>query len=98
MYGVTGEVTEEVKTATESLQKNSQISTWIHISGGGERTPEVKKLEATSGEESPLLSIKKQADDFYQELKDGKHKYRRLSVFPPVTSQQFAFFLASTGY
>lgn len=78
MYGVTGEVTEEVKTAATTLQKNSRISTWIHISGGGTKAPEVKKLEAASGDESPLFGIKKQADEFYQELKDGKHKYRRL--------------------
>lgn len=79
MYGVTGEVTDEVKKAVSSIQKNSRITTWIHISGGGNKLAETKRIDAGPQDEgSPLFEIKKQADNFYQELKDGKHKYRRL--------------------
>jgi hypothetical protein len=79
MYGVTGEVTEEVKNAVSSIQKSSRTTIWIHISGGGNKLAETRRFDAgPEDDDSPLFKIKKQADDFYQELKDGKHKYRRL--------------------
>lgn len=79
MYGVTGKVTNEVKKAVENISKNSSTRVWIHISGGG-----TKLLSTESNSSEPddsgaqLLEIKKQADQFYQELKEGKHRYRRL--------------------
>ncbi|KAH1785927.1 hypothetical protein KXX36_007676 [Aspergillus fumigatus] len=87
MYGVTGEVTEEVKHAVSSIQKNSRITIWIHISGGGTKLGETKRIDSgPDDEDSPLFKIKKEADNFYQELKDGKHKYRRFGVLWKYTN------------
>ncbi|KAE8141503.1 hypothetical protein BDV38DRAFT_278858 [Aspergillus pseudotamarii] len=87
MYGATGEVTEEVKNAVSSIQKNSRTTIWIHISGGGNKLAATKRIDATPEDgDSPLFEIKKQADNFYQEVKDGKHKYRRFGVLWKYTN------------
>lgn len=47
--------------------------------GGGTKLGETKRIDSgPDDEDSPLFKIKEEADNFYQELKDGKHKYRRL--------------------
>jgi hypothetical protein len=94
MYGTTGKVTEEVQQAIESLQKNARVRVWTHLSGGGDSSDAVKTYAAdnpdSDSKDSPLLAIKTAADEFYKELKEGKHRYRRLFVSIP-------FFLQSTS-
>ena len=82
MYGTTGTVTEEVKQAVESLSKNARTKVWTHISGGGGRSGNEAQLHSAESSDagSLLLAIKKEADEFYKELKEGKHRYRRLYV------------------
>lgn len=77
MYGVAGSVTEEVKKAVETINKHSRVTVWIHTSGGGGRAG-VIHAEPHDGDDSPLLAIKEGADNFYEELREGKHRYRRL--------------------
>ncbi|GJP95178.1 hypothetical protein AnigIFM59636_001955 [Aspergillus niger] len=78
MYGVTGSVTNEVRSAVETINRHSRVTVWIHTSGGGGRSG-VIHAEPHDGEDSPLFAIKEGADDFYQELREGKHRYRRLA-------------------
>jgi hypothetical protein len=81
MYGTTGKVTEEVKQAVDSLRKNARVKVWTHVSGGGGSSDVVETCAAEDPDGgSQLLAIKKEADEFYKELKDGKHRYRRLCV------------------
>lgn len=81
MYGTTGKVTEEVKQAVNSLQKNARIKVWTHISGSGGSSNVTETSAADDSDSgSQLLAIKKEADQFYKELKDGKQRYRRLCV------------------
>jgi hypothetical protein len=81
MYGTTGKVTEEVKQAVESLRKNARVKVSTHISGGG-GSNDIVETSATEDPDggSQLLAIKREADEFYKELKAGKHRYRRLCV------------------
>ncbi|GLA52056.1 hypothetical protein AnigIFM63604_008684 [Aspergillus niger] len=78
MYGVTGSVTNEVRSAVETINRHSRVTVWIHTSGGGGRSG-VIHAEPHDGEDSPLFAIKEGADNFYQELREGKHRYRRLA-------------------
>ncbi|OQE46824.1 hypothetical protein PENCOP_c001G05888 [Penicillium coprophilum] len=87
MYGTTGKVTEEVKQAVESLRKNASVKVWTHISGGGGSSDVVEAFATEDPDSgSQLLAIKKEADEFYKELKDGKHRYRRFAVLWPYTN------------
>ncbi|KAJ5096143.1 hypothetical protein NUU61_005499 [Penicillium alfredii] len=87
MYGTTGKVTEEVKQALESLKKNAHVKVWTHLSGGGNRSDVVETCAAEEPDGgSQLLAVKKEADEFYKELKDGKHRYRRSAVLSPYTN------------
>ncbi|KAJ5162792.1 uncharacterized protein N7500_004622 [Penicillium coprophilum] len=87
MYGTTGKVTEEVKQAVESLRKNARVKVWTHISGGGGSSDVVETFATEDPDSgSQLLAIKKEADEFYKELKDGKHRYRRFAVLWPYTN------------
>ncbi|KAI2832362.1 hypothetical protein CBS133816_1449 [Aspergillus niger] len=79
MYGVTGSVTNEVRSAVETINRHSRVTVWIHTSGGGGRSG-VIHAEPHDGEDSPLFAIKEGADDFYQELREGKHRYRRFAL------------------
>ncbi|KAI2845274.1 hypothetical protein CBS63078_6666 [Aspergillus niger] len=79
MYGVTGSVTNEVRSAVEAINRHSRVTVWIHTSGGGGRSG-VIHAEPHDGEDSPLFAIKEGADDFYQELREGKHRYRRFAL------------------
>ncbi|RAL08229.1 uncharacterized protein BO97DRAFT_408450 [Aspergillus homomorphus CBS 101889] len=85
MYGATGKVTEEVKTAVQHINKNSRTRVRMHVSGGGGTT--LFSAESDSDESgSQLYEIKKQADNFYQELKEGKHRYRRFAILWKYTN------------
>lgn len=76
MYGATGEVTNEVKTAMATLQKHSEVRIVIHESTGASRDgPAVSKTESAG---SDLLAIKARADKFYDDAGAGKHNYIRL--------------------
>ncbi|KAJ5180526.1 hypothetical protein N7492_003736 [Penicillium capsulatum] len=90
MYGTTGKVTEEVKQAVESLQKNARVRVWTHLSGGGGSSDAIETYAAddpdSGSKDSPLLAIKTAADEFYKELKEGKHRYRRFAVLWPYTN------------
>ncbi|KAE8132755.1 hypothetical protein BDV38DRAFT_260398 [Aspergillus pseudotamarii] len=79
MYGVTGSVTNEVRSAVETINKHSRVTVWIHTSGGGGRAG-VIHAEPHDGDDSPLFAIKEGADNFYQELREGKHRYRRFAL------------------
>ncbi|PYH74372.1 uncharacterized protein BO88DRAFT_459755 [Aspergillus vadensis CBS 113365] len=79
MYGVTGSVTNEVRSAVETINRHSRVTVWIHTSGGGGRSG-VIHAEPHDGEDSPLFAIKEGADNFYQELREGKHRYRRFAL------------------
>ncbi|GKZ37585.1 hypothetical protein AbraIFM66950_009199 [Aspergillus brasiliensis] len=79
MYGVTGSVTNEVRSAVETINRHSRVTVWIHTSGGGGRAG-VIHAEPHDGEDSPLFAIKEGADNFYQELREGKHRYRRFAL------------------
>lgn len=74
MYGVTGEVTNEVKTAVESIQKNSEVQIVIHESTGTSQGVATR----TESAGSDLLSIKTRADKFYDDASAGIHNYIRL--------------------
>ncbi|KAE8410644.1 hypothetical protein BDV36DRAFT_302580 [Aspergillus pseudocaelatus] len=79
MYGVTGSVTNEVRSAVETINKHSRVTVWIHTSGGGGRAG-VIHAEPHDGDDSPLFAIKEGADNFHQELREGKHRYRRFAL------------------
>ncbi|GKZ22551.1 hypothetical protein AbraIFM66951_006465 [Aspergillus brasiliensis] len=85
MYGVAGSVTEEVKKAVETINKHSRVTVWIHTSGGGGRAG-VIHAEPHDGDDSPLLAIKEGADNFYEELREGKHRYRRFALLWKYTN------------
>lgn len=79
MYGVTGEVTQEVKNAVEKINSLSTVKIVINETsatnhGNGVR---VKETFATD-----LLAVKDMADEFYKAVDAGRHNYIRLWVVP----------------
>ncbi|KAH7908730.1 hypothetical protein BJ138DRAFT_1157028 [Hygrophoropsis aurantiaca] len=74
MYGGTGEVSESVKSAIESIVKKSEIRIVKRQSGGGGTA---LSAPAAAGDNT-LMSIKAEADQFYQDA--DKHKYLRYAI------------------
>jgi TusA-related sulfurtransferase len=75
MYGASGEASVEVKTAIQSVQKNSVIRIVIRESTSSS-TNDVPKVKATTS--TDLLDVKERADKFYDDAKTGSHNYIRL--------------------
>ncbi|OJZ79684.1 hypothetical protein ASPFODRAFT_54808 [Aspergillus luchuensis CBS 106.47] len=87
MYGVTGEVTEEVKNAVSSIQKNSRTTVWIHIFGGGKKLVESKRIDSgPEDDDSPLFKIKEQAEAFYNNLQKDVDNYSLYGVLWKYTN------------
>lgn len=74
MYGVTGEVTQEVKNAVEKLNRLSTIKIVINETSG----TSAKGMHIKETMTSDLLAIKTMADAFYKAADEGKHNYIRL--------------------
>jgi hypothetical protein len=74
MFGATDEVTEEVKTAVDRINKHAKTESSIIIRGGS-------NLPAETRRNSSLYEIQKMAKDFFDEAREGKHKYRLSWVF-----------------
>ena len=74
MYGATGEISTEVKTAIETLEKKSHITINKIQYGGGARP---KVFASQSGSASELEALKNEADKFYAELEEEKHNYKQ---------------------
>lgn len=78
MYGVTGEVSNEVKDAVSFLQKNSEVRIVIHESTGGssQGLPQTA-TETIEPQNSDMLAIKERADKFYNDAVAGQHNFIR---------------------
>ena len=74
MYGVTGTVTNEVRTAVQTIQRNSRVRIIIHESSGSPRGA----VTTTEDAGSDLFAIKDRADKFYDDAGRGVHNYIRL--------------------
>ncbi|KAI9647792.1 hypothetical protein NHQ30_004180 [Ciborinia camelliae] len=82
MYGVTGEVTQEVKNAVEKLNRLSTIRIVINeTSGTSSRGMHIKETLTTD-----LLAVKTLADAFYAAANSGVHNYIRFALLSPYTS------------
>ncbi|GKZ55827.1 hypothetical protein AnigIFM49718_000993 [Aspergillus niger] len=87
MYGATGEVTEEVKSAVSTIQKNSRTTVWIHIFGGGKKHFESKRIDSgPEDDDSPLFKIKEQAEAFYKDLQNDVDNYSLYGVLWKYTN------------
>ncbi|QSZ36822.1 hypothetical protein DSL72_006705 [Monilinia vaccinii-corymbosi] len=76
MYGVTGEVTQEVKNAVENLKRLSTIRIIINeTSSTNSRGVHIKETRT-----SDLLAVKALADAFYKDVNEGRHNYRRFAL------------------
>ncbi|KAK6592006.1 hypothetical protein H4I96_11866 [Botrytis cinerea] len=83
MYGVTGEVTQEVKNAVEKINSLSTVKIVINETsatnhGNGVR---VKETFATD-----LLAVKDMADEFYKAVDAGRHNYIRFALLGQYTT------------
>ncbi|CCM04548.1 uncharacterized protein FIBRA_06729 [Fibroporia radiculosa] len=92
MYGTSGEVSQEVERAIETLKQNSTIRISINETSGGKR-------KDTPGEED-LKSIKQLADEFYKNAE--QHHYVRWAILEKYVNipnfknafQPFDYFVA----
>lgn len=73
MYGFEGEVSTEVKTAVETLQKHSEIEVHYTQSGGGS----FRKVPKDGGK-SQFEALRDLGNEFAEEAKHNKHNYIRL--------------------
>ncbi|CCM04536.1 uncharacterized protein FIBRA_06717 [Fibroporia radiculosa] len=92
MYGVNGEISQEVERAIETLKQNSTIRISINETSGGKRRD-------TPGDED-LKSIKQLADEFYKNAE--QHHYVRWAILEKYVNipdfknafQPFDYFVA----
>ncbi|RAL59047.1 hypothetical protein DID88_009075 [Monilinia fructigena] len=82
MYGVTGEVTQEVKNAVETLNRLSTIRIVINeTSGTNSSGIRIKETLTTD-----LLAVKTMADAFYKAADEGRHNYIRFALLSKYTT------------
>ncbi|PKX88450.1 uncharacterized protein P174DRAFT_426047 [Aspergillus novofumigatus IBT 16806] len=86
MYGADIGVDEEMRKAVENIEKHAEVKCSIHQEGGT-RFRRKGSVTDDGSESSDFLYIKKQADKFYEEAKQGQHKYRRLQVSSALLQQ-----------
>lgn len=82
MYGVTGEVTQEVRKAVETLNRLSTIRIVINETSGTNSTG--IRIEETLT--TDLLAVKTMADAFYKAAEEGRHNYIRFALLSKYTA------------
>lgn len=82
MYGVTGEVNQEVKNAVATLNRLSTIRIVINETSGTKSGGlRVKETLTTD-----LLAVKALADAFYKAADEGRHNYIRFALLSKYTT------------
>ncbi|TGO07349.1 hypothetical protein BTUL_0289g00010 [Botrytis tulipae] len=83
MYGVTGEVTQEVKNAVDKINKLSTVKIVINETSATNNGNSVRVKETFA---TDLLAVKNMADEFYKAVDAGKHNYIRFALLGQYTT------------
>ncbi|PHH80478.1 hypothetical protein CDD82_1708 [Ophiocordyceps australis] len=81
MYGVDVKVTQEMKTATDKICKNSEVRIYIHYVGA---PPGYQAQAQVLDDDNPLVQLKAQADKFLADAKD--HDWQRYAILEKYTN------------
>ncbi|EMR85452.1 hypothetical protein BcDW1_5913 [Botrytis cinerea BcDW1] len=83
MYGVTGEVTQEVKNAVEKINSLSTVKIVINETSATNHGNGVLVKETFA---TDLLAVKDMADKFYEAVDAGIHNYKRFALLGHYTT------------
>jgi hypothetical protein len=83
MYGVTGEVTQEVKNAVEKINSLSTVKIVINETSATNHGNGVLVKETFA---TDLLAVKDMADKFYEAVDAGRHNYKRFALLGQYTT------------